>query len=417
MSSYVAVGQNPQYVLPFQMDAVPSSFKSNLAPRPINCSLQTVNVPSTSGSASLGGTSTIQVPLGQSAYIVNPYLRFKVAVTAGVETADLSFKGTSKSAMALISSYQSSINSTLIDNIQNFPFIADQLLNHSCSKEWLQNDGGVLMNTLTTIGSGIVAAAATATEVYCVPLLGMLGSQQAFPAYAVNGVLQLNINWAQTAAAAFFASAGTITNVVISEVAFVYDRVAVEGDFIAKMKQDMAQSGAKYTYAFTNYQSVAQQSTATQATINTGLNVSSLRAVVMSTVPSAAATTLTNVGKSDRTGLANFQITLDGRLINANILDAVNAPAIVFIEMNKCFSRMFDSSVTDNSTKALYLTDSFAVGVSATRISEGLAFQGSPVSVVGAQYTQNATTATNYLTYISDYALLLSADGQVDLVR
>jgi hypothetical protein len=273
------------------------------------------------------------------------------------------------------------------------------------------------MNTLTTIGSGIVAAAATATEVYCVPLLGMLGSQQAFPAYAVNGVLQLNINWAQTAAAAFFASAGTITNVVISEVAFVYDRVAVEGDFIAKMKQDMAQSGAKYTYAFTNYQSVAQQSTATQATINTGLNVSSLRAVVMSTVPSAAATTLTNVGKSDRTGLANFQITLDGRLINANILDAVNAPAIVFIEMNKCFSRMFDSSVTDNSTKALYLTDSFAVGVSATRISEGLAFQGSPVSVVGAQYTQNATTATNYLTYISDYALLLSADGQVDLVR
>jgi hypothetical protein len=416
MSSYVAVGQNPQYVLPFQMDAVPSSFKSNLAPRPVNCSLQTVNVPSTSGAASLGGTSTIQIPLGQSAYIVNPYLRFKVAFTATGAVTGLAFKGASKSAMALISSYQSSINSTLIDNIQNFPFIADQLLNHSCSKEWLSNDGGVLMNTLTTINSGAIADTVTATEVYCVPLLGMLGSQQAFPAWAVNGVLQLNINWAQTSAAALFNTAGAVA-ISISEVAFVYDRVAVEGDFIAKMKQDMAQSGAKYTYAFTNYQSVAQQSANGQITINTGLNVSSLRAVVMSSVLTADATTITNAGLSLRNGLTNYQITLDGRLINANILDAVNAPAITFIEMNKCFSRMFDSSVTDNSSKTTYLSETFAVGVSATRVAEGLAFQGSPVSVVGAQITQGANTFTNYLTYISDYALLLSADGQVDLVR
>jgi hypothetical protein len=137
----------------------------------------------------------------------------------------------------------------------------------------------------------------------------------------------------------------------------------------------------------------------------------------MSSVLTADATTITNAGLSLRNGLTNYQITLDGRLINANILDAVNAPAITFIEMNKCFSRMFDSSVTDNSTKATYLSETFAVGVSATRVAEGLAFQGSPVSVVGAQITQGANTFTNYLTYISDYALLLSADGQVDLVR
>lgn len=416
MSSYVAVGQNPQYVLPFQMDAVPSSFKSNLAPRPINCSLQTVNVPSTSGNAALGGTSTIQIPLGQSAYIVNPYLRFKATFTATGAVTELQFKGATRSAMSLISSYQSSINSTLIDNIQNFPYTADQLLNHSCSKEWLSNDGGVLMNTLTTINGGALADTAVASEVYCLPLLGMLGSQQAFPAWAVNGVLQLNINWAQTIASAVRAATGTVT-VAISELAFVYDRVAVEGDFIAKMKQDMAQSGAKYTYGFTNYQSVAQRSENGQITVNTGLNVSSLRSVVMSSIVSADATTITAVGNSIRNGLTNFQCTLDGRLINANILDAMNAPAICFIEMNKCFSRMFDSSVTDNSTKATYLSESFAVGVSATRISEGLAFQGSPVSVVGLQVTQGANTATNYITYISDYALLLSADGQVDLVR
>lgn len=417
MSSYIAAGSNPQYVLPFQMDAVPSSFKSNLAPRPINCSLQTVNVPSTSGNAALGGTSTIQVPLGQSAYIVNPYLRFKVTYVGVGAAAGLQFKGASQSAMALISSFQSSINSTLIDNIQNFPFTADQLLNHSCSKEWLNNDGSILMNTSTSINGGALADTVVASEVYCIPMLGMLGSQQAFPAWAVNGVLQLNINWAQTVNACIRASANTVGIQSISELAFVYDRVAVEGDFIAKMKQDMAQSGAKYTYAFTNYQSVAQQATSTQATINTGLNVSSLRGVVMSTILSSDATTITALGKSLANGLTNFQVTLDGRLVNANILNAVNAPAVCFIELNKCFSRMFDSSVTDNSTKVTYPTDTFAVGVSSTRISEGLAFQGSPVSVVGLQYTQASDTFTNYITYISDYALLLSADGQVDLVR
>jgi len=417
MSSYIAAGSNPQYVLPFQMDAVPSSFKSNLAPRPINCSLQTVNVPSTSGAANLGGTSTIQVPLGQSAYIVNPYLRFKVTYVGVGAAAGLQFKGASQSAMALISSFQSSINSTLIDNIQNFPFTADQLLNHSCSKEWLQNDGSVLMNTTTSINGGALADTVVASEVYCIPMLGMLGSQQAFPAWAVNGVLQLNINWAQTVNACIRASANTVAIQSISELAFVYDRVAVEGDFIAKMKQDMAQSGAKYTYAFTNYQSVAQQATGTQATINTGLNVSSLRGVVMSTILSTDATTITALGRSLANGLTNFQVTLDGRLVNANILNAVNAPAVCFIELNKCFSRMFDSSVTDYSDKATYPTHTFAVGVSSTRISEGLAFQGSPVSVVGLQYTQASDTFTNYITYISDYALLLSADGQVDLVR
>ena len=115
--------------------------------------------------------------------------------------------------------------------------------------------------------------------------------------------------------------------------------------------------------------------------------------------------------------MTNFQVSLDGRLINANILNAVTAPAVTFIEMNKCFSRMFDSSVTDNSDKATYITHTFAADVSATRVAEGLAFQGSPVSVVGVQIAQTTATHTNFLTYICDQCLLLGADGQVDLVR
>jgi hypothetical protein len=394
---------------------VPSSFKSNLAPRPINCVLQTVVVPSTSANANLGTTSTIQVPLGNSAYICNPYLRFKVVYT-GVDTETFSFKGAAGGASALISSFQTSINSTLVDNIQNFGLgVMEPILSHSSSRDWLVQDGSVLMNTNKTVST---LGAAGLTEVYCLPLLGMLGSQQAFPAWAINGVLQININWVSSLANALTTSgAASVTGVSFQELSFVYDRVAVEGDFIAKMKQDMMSSGAKYCYGFTNYQSLTAISTNGQNTINTGLNVSSLRGVIMTSVLTADLTALQNNGYSLRNGLSNFQVSLDGRLINSSILDATAAPAVVFMELQKVFSRCFDSSVTDNSTKANYLTQSFAAGVSACRVAESLAFQGSPTSVVGLALTQSAATYTNYIVYISDYQLLIGADGQVDLVR
>jgi len=415
MSNYSGAGQNYQYVLPFQQDAVPNSWKSSQAPRPINCVLQTVVVPSTSANANLGTTSTIQVPLGNSAYICNPYLRFKVVYT-GVDTETFSFKGAAGGASALISSFQTSINSTLVDNIQNFGLgVMEPILSHSSSRDWLVQDGSVLMNTNKTVST---LGAAGLTEVYCLPLLGMLGSQQAFPAWAINGVLQININWVSALANALTTSgAASVTAISFQELSFVYDRVAVEGDFIAKMKQDMMSSGAKYCYGFTNYQSLTAISTNGQNTINTGLNVSSLRGVIMTSVLTADLAALQNNGYSLRNGLSSFQVSLDGRLVNSSILDATASPAVVFMELQKVFSRCFDSSVTDNSTKALYLTQSFAAGVSACRVAEGLAFQGSPVSVIGLQLTQNAATFTNYIVYISDYQLLIGADGQVDLVR
>jgi len=415
MSNYSGAGQQYQYVLPFQMDAVPSSFKSNLAPRPINSTLQTVVVNSTSGNAQLGTASTIQIPLGNSAYIANPYLRFKVTYT-GTDLSTFSFKGAAGGASALISSYQSSINSTLIDNIQNFGLgIMEPVLSHSTSRDWLVQDGSVLMNTPKTVNT---FAGTSMTEVYCLPLIGLMGSQQAFPAWAINGVLQLNINWVSSIAAALTGSgAANVTAIAFSEVAFVYDRIAVEGDFIAKMKSDMATSGAKFCYGFTNYQSLSAVSVNGQNTINTGLNVSSLRGVIMTTVPSADLTTLNTNGYSAVTGLGNFQMSLDGRLVNSSILDAVNQPAAVFIELQKVFSRCFDSSVTDNSTKSTYLTNSLCAGISACRVAEGLSFQGSPVSVCGLNITQTAATATNFIVFISDYQLLIGADGQCDLVR
>lgn len=411
MSSYVGFGQNMQYVLPFQTEAVPSSMKSSGAPRPINCVISTVSVPATSGSAQAGGLTTVQIPLGNAAYMANPYLRFKVTVTTGGNSARY-FKGAARAATAAISSYQTSINSTLIDNVLNYGQVADSLFAHACSSNYLTKDGSVLFN------AGTQTANAVNSEIYVVPLLGLLASQQAMPLWLIQGTLSININWASLGAMfAGTAAADSILTATFSDVALVYDRITVEGDFIAKMKADMMGSGAKYVYNYTAYQSLSAVSTNGQNTINTGLNVSSLRAVTLTSPVTADLTAQTATGYSIVNGLSQFQVSLDGRLISNTPIDAVAAPAAAFAELNKCYSRLFDSAVDDLSTKASYLDTSFAAGVNCCRVAEGLSFQGSPCSVVSVALTQNAATATNFITFISDQSLLIGADGAVDLVR
>lgn len=411
MSSYVGFGQNMQYVLPFQTEALPSSMKSSQAPRPINCVISTVSVPATSGNANAGGLTTVQIPLGNAAYMANPYLRFKLTVTTGGNSARY-FKGAARAATAAISSFQTSINSTLIDNILNYSQVSDSLFAHACSSNYLTKDGSVLFNALTQTANGVNA------ETYVVPLLGLLASQQAMPLWLIQGTLSININWASLGAMfAGTAAADSILTATFSDVALVYDRITVEGDFIAKMKADMMASGAKYVYNYTAYQSLSAVSTNGQNTINTGLNVSSLRAVTLTSPVTADLTDQQATGYSIRNGLSQFQVSLDGRLISNAPIDAVAAPAAAFGELNKCYSRLFDSAVDDLSTKATYLTDSFAAGVNCCRVAEGLSFQGSPCSVISVALTQNAATATNFITFISDQSLLCGADGSVDLVR
>ena len=89
----------------------------------------------------------------------------------------------------------------------------------------------------------------------------------------------------------------------------------------------------------------------------------------------------------------------------------------MFAELNKCFGRLFDASISDTCTQATYLTTAFAVGVSAQRCNEALAFSGSPVSVLGLQTSVGASVTTMFCTFISDYQLLVDASGSVEIVR
>ena len=406
------VGSDATYILPASYDSVPQAFMSNKSAKPIPCSLQTVNIPALTATANASGTSIIQLPCGSSAGIMlNPYIRFDVLLAGGGVDTEYTFKGATKSATSLINRLSTYINSVQVDNIQNADQVYDLLFAHSTSNDWITHDAQVLM--YSGVASG---AAAPALRTVVMPLIGALGTQQGVPLFALNGTLQVQLDF-NSVARAVYQSAGTaITGFAISNVQLVYDKISVEQMFVDKVKSDMAQ-GRKYVLGYTNFQSTTL-TPGLSAFFNYGLNVSSLRAVAAQQILTADLSTIGNQGLSLRNGLTQFQVSLDGRLVNSNTLNAVASPALVFAELNKCFSRLFDASITDVSTGATYATTSFAAGVSAQRCNEALAFAGSPVSVVGINVNAaDNATHTMFLSFISDYQLLIDASGAVEIVR
>jgi len=413
-----SIGADIRYVLPASYDSVPQAFQSNKSAKPIPCVLQTVNVPSLTTSASASGTSIVQLPCGQSAGIMlNPYLRFDVAVVGGDATSDISFKCSTKSATACINNISTYINSMQIDQQSNADHIYDQVFAHGTSNDWVRQDASILMR------SGVTKADTGANldlGTQCVPLLGLLGSQQGIPLYLFNGTLQINITW-NAVGRALYSTATVPTGFTVSNVQLIYDRIAVETAFADRVKMDMM-SGAKYVLGYTNFQNTALSLTAgSNNTLQYGLNCSSLRAVVADQV--LLPSTITSEGLSEGNTLTQFQVSLDGRLVNNNVLSATQFP-IIFAELQKCYSRLFDASVTDYSSLSAsgalnsFTSGSFAVGVSTTRCNEALAFAGSPVSVVSlAVNLSGGSASTMFVTFISDYQLLIDASGSVEIVR
>ena len=420
--SLASIGADTRYVLPASYDSVPQAFQSNKSAKPIPCVLQTVNVPSLTTSASASGTSIVQLPCGSGAGIMlNPYLRFDLALTGGGADTIVAFKGAAKAATSCLNNYTTYINSMQIDNIQNIDRVYDQIFCHGTSNDWISRDASVLMSagiTRTCAGAGQNLG----TQI--IPLLGLLGSQQGIPLYLFNGTLQVNITW-NALARAIYALNTAVTGFTVSNVQLVYDRIAVEQAFADKVKMDMM-SGAKYVLGYTSFQNttLAMAAGASQPSFQYGLNVSSLRAVVADQC--AALSTQDNFGLSIMNYLNQFQVSLDGRLINNNVLSLATYP-LVFAELNKCYGRLFDASISDVSQVTYagsadtntFTSGAFAVGVSTTRCNEALAFAGSPVSVISVQPGQGASgvASTMFITFISDFQLLVDATGAVELVR
>jgi hypothetical protein len=326
------------------------------------------------------------------------------------------FKGSTGSATSLINSLSTYINSTQIDNLQSFDQLADIALAHSTSASFISNDASILLGCIgNNDREEEKEKTAGASLDFCIPLLGLLGSSQAIPLWAIQGSLQLNINW-NTLARALYATAETaeITGFTVSRCELVYDRLQVEQDFIQSVRQEMAQ-GQSYVYGFTNYQTSSQLTGAgASQSFQYGLNMSSLRGVVANQVLNADLSDKTKQGKSVANGLQQFQVQLDGRQVSNVVLDN-NAQQ--FAEMNKVFSKLYDASVSDVCTFANYTTDYYAVGQSTLRTNESLAFAGSPCSVLNINYSVTAANHALTFVFIADKQLLIDASGAVSIAQ
>jgi len=438
--SLATIGSSAQYILPASYDSVPEAFRSNKSAKPIPCSLQTVNLPSLSGDQVLGGSSIIQVPCGSSAgYMANPYLRFSITLNgpkAGLKKDGVySFKGMSKAATACINRYSTFVNSQQVDNLQNAWALYDLLLSHSTSQPWLDNDGALMLQAgvVNTISADRTADDAPAVHV-CVPLLGLLGSQSAMPLFLINGTLQIQVDWQSNIGAVVFGDANAVfTGMSVKNVQLVYDKISCEQAFVDSVRADMMK-GNKFVFGYTNYQLTSLANAAAgPATFNYGLNVSSLRGIVMTQYATAGLGTQTTALNSIGNGLTNFQVSLDGRQISNVAHNVTTQPATSFAELQKCMGRLFDASISERSgaltfavgaadtvatLSALqpYVATRFAIGSSAQRINEGLAFSGTACSVASVQY-DIAGASTCFVHFISDQQVLVTADGSVELVR
>ena len=437
------IGSDARYILPASYDSVPEAFRSNKSAKPIPCSLQTVNLPSLSGDQVLGGSSIIQVPCGASAgYMANPYIRFTVQLTgpkAGLKkNGSYNFKGTSKAATACLNRYSTFVNSQQVDNLQNAWALYDLLFAHSTSRPWLDNDGALMVQAgvVNTITADPTRGVDNVPAVHvCMPLLGLLGSQSALPLFLINGTLQIQLDWQSNIAAVVKGDANCVlTGMNISNIQLVYDKISCEQAFVDSVRADMMK-GNKFVFGYTNYQLTSLANAAGgQATFNYGLNVSSLRGIVMTQYATGGLTTQATALDSFGNGLTNFQVSLDGRQISNVSHNITTQPAVSFAELQKCMGRLFDASISEQSgalsfpaigdlddvvtLSALqpYVATRFAIGASAQRINEGLAFSGTPCSVASIQYNI-AGASTCFLNFISDQQLLVTADGSVELVR
>jgi len=415
--SQIQFGSSQRYALPSSVDSVPMSLRSNRDPRPTPSSISTVVVPSLTGQQSASGVSIISVPCSTSSgYGSNFYLRVKMNTVLGGKDAvtKWKWKGSTGSASSLINAISTYVNSTQIDNIQNFDMVADIALAHSTSKSFLDTDASILLGTGVEVSEAAKATIGVSKD-FCIPLMGLLGSQQAIPLWAIQGSLQINVNW-NTLARAFYATAeaANITGFTIARCELVYDRLQVEQEFINNVRAEMMQ-GQSYVYGYTNYQSSSQVSTGGAGqSFQYGLNMSSLRGVVSNQVLNADLADIEKQALSVVNGLNQFLVLLDGRQVSNVVLD--NQPQ-QFAEMNKVFSKLYDAYVSDACTAANYPTNYYAVGQATLRTNESLAFAGSPVSVLNVTYSNTAAGHALTFVFISDKQLLISGDGSVALAQ
>ena len=416
-----------QYGIAAATSDVPLSLGSSTLSKPLPSETKIVSVPTQSANAGPGGNQIFQLPTGAGTGFIKPnsmYFAFDVAATGGAGTWN--WQGPTRSASSLINRLTVQIGSTNVEQINNYNILHDQLLLHTANYSYFNTDSNIIEGTAS---AAYVGPATGVTASYSVPLISSLFSnEKAVPTFLFQGPITLLLDYSsllntiQDGTVAF-----TATNYTISNARIVYETIAVDESYKQGVKAMLAE-GRLFQMNLVSYMNLQ---VALQDNVNytIGANLSSIKGILYSAAAGSGANAsvavaagsfasgrpMYNVVNSAQTCQQNFRLYLDGRLVNQ--LQNLNSKNVVFSEMNRTVSNMFDTNST--SVDAVnYLNATFVGGINTNRFNERMAMCGSPAQNLNFIYEATGSAGGNlYVNLIYDQVLVCDALGSCSMVR
>jgi len=424
----LASNASKQYGIAAAMSDVPLSLGSSTLSKPLPSETKIVSVPTQSANAGPGGNQIFQLPTGSGTGFIKPnsmYFAFDIVATGGA--GNWTWQGPTRSASSLINRLTVQIGSTNVEQINNYNILHDQLLLHTANASYFGTDSFLIEGTASAAYAG---PANGVTASYSIPLISSLFSnEKAVPTFLFQGpitvLLDYNslLNTIQDGATAF-----TATNYTISNARIVYETIAVDESYKQGVKAMLAE-GRLFQMNLVSYMNLQ---VALQDNVNytIGANLSSIKGLLYSASAGSGTNAIVagvsgplfvsgrpmyNVSPTAATCQNNFRLYLDGRLINQ--LQNLNTKNVVFSEMNRTVSNMFDTNST-SVDPSNYLTATFVGGINTNRFNERMAMCGSPAQNLNFIYEATGTVAGNlFVNIIYDQVLVCDALGSVSMVR
>jgi len=256
-----------------------------------------LDFPASAGAFAPSMLSQILIPSAGSRYILggSAYLNFDVALSATVTSVGtppiLAYfsGGPTKSAAALIDRITISAGGTTLADIGNYYVWHNMILLHASSQDY-QQSSQILENSFQSIAYAGAPTSVTGSVTISLPLaVGIFNTTKAFPLWAFNAPLVINIYWNSFAksigyapiqqsalSTAVSALNGITGNWTGSGLSLRCACVDVDPEYIIQQKKQMA---AGKLLVFQYDQASGMQTNAGPSSINFGVNCSSLLGV------------------------------------------------------------------------------------------------------------------------------------------
>ena len=444
--SYQSGFQNPKNYSygPSNEAGIPESFTSSVDQKMMSCYTIIKQVTSQSSDQYSNGLIMMQIPSGSGCGYLKSgscYLSCRIGFTQSSNAANmiafqggLSPSGTTPalvaspslgggSASAIISRLNVSIGGVLVNSIQNYRVLHDQILNHCTSDAYRKNDSSIMEFT----GKALSSTIANGSLDVVIPILApIFNDEQSIPLFLLNSpiVVEILLNNVNEALAY---TTTAVTEFVVIKAALVYECVIPSPDFEISVKQRL-QSGSMWTMNTDDYYNMSLANSAS-INFNIGLNLSSIKGVLYTFSPTPVAGQYHGYSGDNQT---DFKLYLDSRLINQTGL--LDTRALQYAEFQRTIGALFDYVTTSSNYGLMpvlsninvvtgnlhgaYKDETFCGGIACNRSSDSsFAFTGTPAQTINITRECTGTAGTLYLMILYSQMLMIDATGNVSIMR